>query len=125
MISGRHKTWFNLAKRISFKSPSRFKIGSVIVKNSKVLNIGWNDMQKSHTKCKNTYGNFIHSELRALIGLSYEETRSSDIYVYRETLKGDLAKSKPCPICHEELTKAGIKNVYYTSELGYHRERLF
>lgn len=81
-------------------------------------------MRKTHPKHA-THGNFIHSELNALIGLSYEDTRGSDIFVYRETLNGVIAKSRPCEVCHAELLKAGIKNIYYTSENGFHKERLF
>lgn len=80
-------------------------------------------MGRTHPRSK-SWGNFIHSEIRALIGLSHEETRGASIYVYRETLNGDIAKSKPCEICKNELLRAGIKNVYYTSESGYNKESL-
>lgn len=123
MITSKHKTFFNLARRISYKSPSHVKIGALVSRGPKVLNVGFNDMSRTHPKSK-TYGNFIHAELSALIGLSYEETRGADIFVYRETLNGEIAKSRPCPICRSELTRAGIKHVFYTSEIGYHKEKL-
>lgn len=125
MITSKHKTFFNLARRISYKSPSQVKIGAVIVRGKQIQNVGINDMRKTHPRAKSYFGNFIHAELSALIGLSYEETRGADIFVYRETLNGEIAKSRPCRICQAELMRAGIKHVFYTSELGFHKERLY
>lgn len=116
--------FFKLAKKVSFQSPSRCKVGAVVVNRNNAISVGYNNMSKTHPKAPGKY-KFLHAEIKALLGLSYDETRGSDIYVYRETLNGQIAKSKPCPVCHSALQEAGIKNIYYTSEEGFQKQRLF
>lgn len=112
--------YFKLAKRVAQKSPSKFKLGCVIANKKRIISFAFNDMSRTHPKSK-THGNFLHAEIRALIGLSYEETRGANIFIYRETLNGEIARSKPCDICYNMLINSGIKNIYYTSEHGYHK----
>lgn len=80
-------------------------------------------MSKSHPKLA-TFGGYIHAELHALLGTDYKETRGGTCYVYRETLNGELAKSRPCEVCYQSLKLSGIKEICYTSNEGYKRERL-
>lgn len=115
--------FFDIAKKMAFKSPSRFKLGCVIVNKNRIVGLGRNHMNKTHPRCK-TYGNYVHAELDALIGSDYKETKNAIAYVYRETLNGTLAKSRPCPVCMEALRLAGISQVCYTVENGFHKEVL-
>lgn len=115
--------YFNLAKNVSLKSNSKFKLGCVIVNKNRVINFGFNEMTKTHPKCK-TWGNYRHAELHALIGMGYEQTRGSSAYIYRETRKGELASSRPCPVCMEALKLAGIKKIFYTDASGYKEESI-
>jgi deoxycytidylate deaminase len=116
-------SFFKLAKRTSFKSPSKIKIGCVIVQKNRVISFGFNNMSKT-CPGMNTWGSFIHSELSALLGLTAEETKGATAYIYRETANGDLAKSRPCPVCYNALKEAGIKKICYTTENGYEKEKL-
>lgn len=104
---------FELAKRVSLKSPSRFKLGCILVDKSRVVSVGFNNMHKSHPKIK-TYGNFIHAETHCLLGLSYQETKGKTLYVYRADRWGNTANSKPCPVCYETMKIAGIKHLFYS-----------
>lgn len=115
--------FFELAKRISFKSPSKFKLGCIIVNKNRVISIGYNQMHKTHPKFK-TYGNFIHAELHSLIGLPYEETQGAVCYVYREDANGKLANSRPCPVCYSALAQSGIKEICYSTRQGFQKERI-
>lgn len=115
--------FFELARRMSFKSPSKVKLGCVIVQKNRVVGMGFNHMTKTHPKSP-TYGNFLHAELDAIIGLSNSETRNSVAYVYRETQDGNMAKSRPCPVCYGCLKAAGIKKICYSTEKGYKYEHL-
>jgi deoxycytidylate deaminase len=114
---------FGLARKIAQKSQSKFKLGCVIMDKSRVITVGWNDMHRTHTKC-NTYGNYLHAEIRALLGTDYNKTKGCTAYIYRETRKGELAMAKPCPICKQALILAGIRKIFYTSTLGYEKEQL-
>lgn len=104
---------FQLAQRISQKSPSRFKLGCIIAKRNKVITVGFNNMDKSHPKTKDPWKN-IHAEFHALIGLSKNDSKGCTAYVYRETKDGKTANAKPCQTCEAALKLAGIKKVYYT-----------
>lgn len=116
--------FFQLARKVAQKSPSRFKIGAVITsKKGKVLSIGWNNMRKTHPKCF-TYGNFLHAEIDALLGLDYKETKKGIVYIFRETAHGELANSRPCETCYEAIRQSGIKKMYYTDSQGYKEEEI-
>jgi deoxycytidylate deaminase len=114
---------FYIAKKIAQKSNSKFRLGCVLVKKGRIISIGWNNMVKTNPKCK-TYGNFIHSELHCLLNTEYSKTRGSIVYIYRETKGGELAQSRPCPVCYEALRIAGVKKIRYTIKSGYAEESI-
>ena len=140
-FSNRAKRYFDVAKRNSQKSTfSRYsnrnktvRIGAVIVKGNYIVAHGHNK-NKSHTMQK--YYNDktdretlphihnIHAEVDALIRSRYNDLDGCEIYVYRESVKGNLADCKPCKACMQALTDAGVKHVYFTSKDGFHYERI-
>jgi len=109
---------FELAKKVSQKSPSKFKLGCIIVNKSRMITFGFNDMTKTHPKVPSKW-NTLHAELHAIIGTNYEDLKGCTAYIYRETKDGKLANAKPCPMCEEALRLSGIKKVFYTHETGY------
>lgn len=110
--------YFDLAKKMARKSPSKFKLGCVIVKKNKVISVGFNDMTKTHPQSNSSF-NTLHAEVDALIGLDFDITKDCDVYVFREHKDGRLALAKPCPTCMMALRKAGIRNIYHTIDDGY------
>lgn len=114
---------FDIARRISKKSTSRYKLGCVITRRSKPLGLGYNFMQKTHSKSNHPY-KFLHCEIHALIGLDFKETNKASAYVYREDRNGSMAMAKPCPTCEEALRLAGIRKIFYTTKEGYKSEIL-
>lgn len=108
---------FEIAKKISYKSPSRFKLGCIIVNKNRLIGMGHNDMSKTHPKVPLRYKT-LHAELHALLGLDYHETKGCVVYVYREDRSGKQVNAKPCPMCELALRQAGIKRVYYTHDSG-------
>jgi tRNA(Arg) A34 adenosine deaminase TadA len=115
--------FFDLARKVSYRSTSKYKLGTVIVNKNIIHSFGWNDMRKTHPLAK-TYGNFLHSEIHSLIGVPYEHTKGSHAYIYREDLNGVMKNSRPCPICLEALALAGIKKIFYTTQNGFREEIL-
>lgn len=105
---------FELAKKLSYRSPSKFKLGCVIADKNKIVSMGFNDMNKSHPKTLDPWKT-LHAEVHALIGLPRDFTKGCNAYVYRETKDGKRANSKPCESCQMALKLAGIKKVYYTT----------
>ena len=129
------KKWFNVARAVSKTSEyPRIKIGCCIVKRNKILAVGVN-LLKSHPMQKrfNKYRgidtdrihNNIHAELDAILKVANkEELSGADIYLYREDVFGIIKISKPCPACKHILKLYGIKNIYYTDNDMYCKERL-
>jgi len=107
-----------VAKKLSKKSTSKFKLGCVIANKNKIVCVGHNHMEKTHPKVKSQW-HTLHAELHALIGTSEVDTKGCVAYVYRETKDGKPANSRPCPMCESALRMSGIKRVYYTDECGY------
>lgn len=105
--------FFDLARLMSKKSTYHHQMGAVVVKKSRVLGLGFNKPGKTHPKSKTKFKT-IHAELDAILGVSLEELKGSDIYVYREYSDGSYAMAKPCPHCQELIVELGIRNVYYT-----------
>lgn len=119
----RDERFFQLAKKLSFKSPSQFKLGAVIVNSGHIISVGYNNMSKTHTRSK-SFGQFLHAEIHALLGTSYEETKNGTIYVYRQDRNGIIADSRPCPICFKEISLAGIKRICYSTRAGFNSEKI-
>lgn len=113
--------YFEIAKRLAIKSDSKFKLGCCIVRKNKIIGFGYNNMAKTHPKCK-TFGNYLHAELHSLLGLSLAETKGSVAYIYRLRNDGKMGMSKPCPICKEALKVAGVKEICYTGYNEYLNE---
>lgn len=109
--------FFELAKRISQKSPSKYKLGCVIVYKNKVVNVGFNDMNKTHPKANSAYKT-LHAEIDALIGLEHNIAKYCVVYLYREYKNGKPALAKPCSTCELALKRAGIRHVFYTTDDG-------
>jgi deoxycytidylate deaminase len=108
----KNKRYVHLAEKLAEKSTSKFRLGCVIVKKGRVVSVGYNSMEKTHPKSP-TYGNHLHSEIRALISTSKEDLYNSTVYVVRIKRDGSLGSSRPCPVCYEALKLANIKRIYY------------
>lgn len=116
--------YFDLAKKIASKSPSKYKLGCVIVKKSRVIAVGYNDMNKTNPNCKTTH-NYLHAEIHALIGTDASLTRNATAYVYREDRNGKISKSRPCPVCLSALRIAQIRSICYTDTIqGFVEEKI-
>ena len=126
---------FVLAREVSKHSDyDRIHIGAVIIKKKRVLGIGFNQ-HKTHPKQKKlNYFNaarrkkecgFLHAEVNALNHVdNIESCKGATIFVYRETLNGDIGMSRPCPACMKAIKDAGIRTVIYTTPDGVARETL-
>lgn len=132
--------YFMVARRSAMKSTyirhkemnsGKIKIGAAIVKGNYVISSGFNKikthpLQQLHNKrvaCPAPSPR-IHAEIDALIYSRYDDLTSCEIFVYRESSDGMLANCRPCSACSNALKDAGVKHIYYTSERGYHYERI-
>lgn len=111
---------FELAITTARKSISRFRLGAVLAKKSRVISTGYNDMAKTHTLMQkfNTDKSWtpgLHAEVDACIGVSSLDLAYADLYVVRILKDGRLAMAKPCKICYKFLLSVGIRRIIYST----------
>ena len=104
----------------SEKSNYRFKIGAVVFKGSRILSSGHNEIRSSSIPSKHKlYNNSVHAEQAALLGTDWNKLKGCSILVMRcSKTKGNLSNAKPCPLCQKLLAHIGIRNIYYSNEMG-------
>lgn len=114
--------FFKLAKLMSNKSTSTYKVGAVIVQKNRVIGLGFNNMTKTHTRSTHPFKS-IHAELSAILNSRQEDLSNCEIYVYRENKDG-LAKARPCKYCLQLIQQVGIDKIYYTWDNEYIEEQI-
>lgn len=113
-----HMVARHLAAEEALKSEHSTKHGAVVVKGGKIISSGRNQWC-TFDKISNFKARIwsIHAEMNALNGLPKSVTKGADIYVVRVSPKHHgLMNSKPCVICSSLIRKAGIRNVYYSTD---------
>lgn len=91
-------------------------------KRGRVLSIGINSYNKSHplqakyaSQTDNHGKCYLHSEVAALVGLSYtDKQKAFRISIARVLKNGELGLSQPCIICQKAIADFGIKVIEYT-----------
>lgn len=90
----------------------------MIVKGNRILSSGYNEIRYSAELRKGT----VHAEEAAIIKLlkarNHVGLSGSDIYVVRTLRSGGYGSSRPCPSCARLIKSVGIREVFYTDELG-------
>ena len=108
----------DLATAVALKSPSRFRLGAVLVKRRKVLGVGFNNMAKTHPRMERfnnqTFTLGLHAEVAACVGIPLIDLEGADLYVVRLLKNGKRALAKPCYICQKFIAHVGIRGVYYS-----------
>lgn len=112
--------FFEIAKKLSYKSEYHHQIGAVLIKKNKIVGTGFNKPYKTHPLSNHPFRT-IHAELDAILDADKEDIEGSTIYVYRQHRNGSLATAKPCEHCQELLKRYNIKKVCYTDS-GVYKE---
>ena len=103
---------------MALKSPSRFRLGAVLVKKHNIISTGFNLMRRTHPISSKynvkSWSIGIHAELHCTIGLSMNELQGSSMYIYRILKNGQPANSKPCKMCQHFLADVGVKKAHYS-----------
>ncbi len=104
------------------KSPnSRYKMGAVIFKGSRILSSGFNEFRAS--KILPQHKRFIHTlhaEQAALVNArtNWTNFKNCSILVMRTNMSGNLSLAYPCKYCKSSLQHIGIKWVYFSDRKG-------
>ena len=114
---------FDLAIETAKSSPSKKKVGAVLLNKNKVVVTATNLETKSHpvqAKFAERVGLhqkiYLHAEIAALVKCREE---CDTIVVARVNPQNKLRMARPCPICELALHEAGISKVHYTTNQGF------
>lgn len=106
--------YMDIAKRISeCSSAKRLKVGSICVKNDKIISLGYNGTPSGWSNiCEdennNTISEVIHAEVNMLTKLAKCDggAEGSSVFVTHS----------PCIECAKMIYQSGVKKVYYNIE---------
>lgn len=130
--------FFFLAKNACLYSDNKkTRVGCIIVYKNSVISVGYNKNSKTHPLQKkyNNYRGFdtnaskcnnsLHAECAALSKIKYYDIdwKKVNVFVYRIRKDGTKGMAKPCQACEELIKDMGIKNVYYSTDIGWNYER--
>jgi cytidine deaminase len=114
---------YDLVIETAKASPSKKKVGAVLLNKNKVITTATNLESKSHpiqAKFAERVGLgekiYLHAEIAALVKCKEEV---DTILVARVNPQGKLRMAKPCPICQLALNEAGISKIHYTTNEGF------
>lgn len=114
--------FLEVAKKASFNSNHKHHhIGVCIVKGGRVLSTGYNTNKKSPRSPHKFHS--VHAEVRAVLSAN-TDIEGATAYVFRQTKNGTMAISRPCPSCAQFLIENGIRNIVYSFEGGFKKERI-
>ena len=104
------------AKELAISNGRTYHLAAILRRNGKVVRIGENT-SKTHPRFRRQYpdgswGSHMHAEMNVL---RFAQP-GDEIEVIRFKKCGHgFTMAKPCPVCEQELRKAGIKKVRYTN----------
>ena len=107
---------FRLAKKISYESDYRVRLGAVLVKHGKPISVGYNKIRYHNEYCWPNDAT-VHAEMSALLASGKEHVDNSVMIIYREHgIDGLPLLARPCKHCMKALKEFGVKKIYYTTD---------
>lgn len=92
------------------------RLGAVIVRGSRILSTGYNQLRPSGVLRTPT----LHAEAAAVLKLLKErrlhDLSGAEMYVTRFTRGGRVGLSRPCHHCMDLIRSVGIKQIHYTTD---------
>lgn len=114
---------YNFAIEVAKSSPSKKKVGAILLNKSKIVASATNLERKSHpiqARFAERVGLrekiYLHAEIATLVKCREE---CDTIVVARVNPQGKLRMARPCPICELALKEAGISKIHYTTNHGF------
>lgn len=95
--------YINIAARKAMQSPSKYKMGAVIVRGGHIKAIAFNGRHENE-----------HAELRAINKAG--DISGATIYIVRVRPNGHFGMARPCPMCWLELKQAGVKLAVWSTD---------
>lgn len=115
-------TAWKFARNHDFNPQMDFRHCALVVQGNKILGVGfnrhgWSSKQQGKYSSRKLSNNCctVHAEVDALLRVSNrEDIQGSTVYVVRVIKLGQLAMSKPCPMCHQILREHGVKRAFFS-----------
>lgn len=138
LYTARQVRYFEHARQMAQMSDfTRARVGCVVVEGKRIVGMGFSS-HRTHPLQKhyNQYRNFtkgksivhsLHAEIMALapiIGSSEINWNKVEIYVYRICRSREYGMARPCSACMNCISDCHIRDVYYTTDVGYAHERI-
>lgn len=131
------RKFLDLAATLSLSSDKQERIGAVITDRNRLVSWGIS-LKKTHP-VQEKYNRIrfadnagepgidiahIHAEIDALNRSKSKNLKGHTIYIYRESMGGDLRMCRPCKGCMQALIDRGIKKMVYTTPNGVAVEKI-
>jgi deoxycytidylate deaminase len=131
------KKHLDLAADLSYSSDKQEKIGAVITDKKKIVSWGVS-LKKTHP-IQGKYNKIrfadnkgepgidiahVHAEIDALNRAKRKNLKGHTMYIYRESMTGDLRMCRPCKGCMQALIDRGIRKIVYTTPNGVAVEKI-
>ena len=114
------------AKAVAARSPSRRRVGCVLLRKGRVVVSATNVEGKTHPTQKKFAGAAgepfkvsLHAEIHALIRSRVD---CDTLVVCRVGKNGNLLMSKPCAACQLAIAQSSVRRVVYSDSAGRWRE---
>ena len=110
---------FRVASKEAKKScHKQHRLGAVVVKGGRILATGFNELRPSSVTKTPT----LHAEASAILKLlkkrKLHDLFGSSVYVARYTKGGKIGMARPCAHCYQLLQSVGVRDIYYTNDIG-------
>lgn len=138
LYSERQLRYFEHARKAAEMSDfARARVGCVVVEGKQIVGVGFSShrthpLQKHYNQLRdlNKGKNIIHSlhaEIMALapiVGNPDINWSKVEVYVYRICNSRKFGMARPCAACMGCIADCNIRDVYYTTDVGYAHERI-
>lgn len=115
-------TFLKIAIKLAMANPApKWKLAAVAVRGGRILSVGLNCTQQNESP----YGTkpcLRHAETEALRRCSIIPRT---IYVARVSKKNIIKLAKPCEICYDAMVQSGVRQIIYTTNTDYGKEKLW
>ncbi len=115
---------FNAALAVAISSEgtgkrNSYRLGAVLYDRvGKIITAKTNRKKTHPALSRYTDYPYLHAETACIIGHGLDNCTGLSLIVVRVLRDGTLAMSKPCDVCQAVKARAGLDEVYYTTDGG-------
>ena len=131
--------YFEMTKRVAMNSEfNRVHVGCIAIYKGKMIGSGFNS-EKTHPM-QYHYNRYrlndnvistnllpkIHAEIMCISSIKNQDIdfKKVKLFIYKIRNDQPFGNARPCPACMNAIMDMGIRNIYYTTDVGYAHEYL-